>query len=82
MSHPVWDRPDHYAQTFTLAQDPEHPSRLDLWFEPLDDGCRVRFAHGGWTPGNVAGRAKFNEWAVLLDRFAAAAEDRQLPARG
>jgi catechol 2,3-dioxygenase-like lactoylglutathione lyase family enzyme len=70
----VWDRPGHYAQTFTLAQDPEHPSRLDLWFAPTPGGCRVRFAHGGWNPGNVAGRARFSEWHVLLDRFAAAAE--------
>jgi catechol 2,3-dioxygenase-like lactoylglutathione lyase family enzyme len=73
-----WERPDHYAQAFTLAQDPEHPSRLDLWFEARTGGCRVRFAHGGWTPGNVAGRARFSEWSVLLDRFAAQAEGRPL----
>ena len=78
----VWDRPAHYAQAFTLAQDPEHPSRLDVWFEALGDGCRVRFEHGGWTAGNVAGRARFTEWPVLLDRFAAAAEGRPVPARG
>jgi catechol 2,3-dioxygenase-like lactoylglutathione lyase family enzyme len=77
----VWDRPSHYAQAFTLAQDPEHPSRLDLWFEPRAGGCRARFAHGGWTAGNVAGRAKFNEWHVLLDRFAAAAEGRPVGGR-
>lgn len=75
----VWDEPLHYAQAFTLAQDPEHPSRLDVWFEPRDGGCRMRFAHGGWTPGNVAGRAKFNEWHILLDRFAAVAEGRPVP---
>jgi catechol 2,3-dioxygenase-like lactoylglutathione lyase family enzyme len=75
----VWDRPSHYAQAFTLAQDPEHPSRLDLWFEPRAGGCRLRFEHGGWTAGNVAGRARFNEWHILLDRFAAAAEGRPLP---
>lgn len=78
----VWDRPSHYAQAFTLAQDPEHPSRLDLWFEPRAGGCRALFAHGGWTAGNVAGRAKFNEWHVLLDRFAAAAEGRPVGSRG
>lgn len=75
----VWDRPTHYAQAFTLAQDPEHPSRLDLWFEQRDDGCRVRFAHGGWTAGNVAGRARFSEWHILLDRYAAVAEGRPMP---
>jgi catechol 2,3-dioxygenase-like lactoylglutathione lyase family enzyme len=78
----VWDRPSHYAQAFTLAQDPEHPSRLDLWFEQRDGGCRVRFEHGGWTVGNVAGRARFTEWHILLDRFAALAEGRPVPARG
>lgn len=78
----IWDRPAHYAQAFTLAQDPEHPSRLDLWFEHRDDGCRVRFEHGGWTAGNVAGRGRFTEWDVLLDRFAAAAEGRPVPDRG
>jgi catechol 2,3-dioxygenase-like lactoylglutathione lyase family enzyme len=75
----VWDRPSHYAQSFTLAQDPEHPSRLDLWFEARDGGCRVRFEHGGWTAGNIAGRAKFTEWHILLDRFAAVAEGRPVP---
>jgi catechol 2,3-dioxygenase-like lactoylglutathione lyase family enzyme len=75
----VWDRPSHYAQAFTLAQDPEHPSRLDLRFEPGGRGCRVRFAHGGWTAGNLADRSRFSEWEVLLDRFAAEAEGRPLP---
>jgi len=72
----VWDRPAHYAQAFTLAQDPDHPSRLDLWFEAHDGGCRVRFEHGGWTAGNVAGRARFTEWNLLLDRWAAVAAPR------
>ena len=39
----------------------------------------MRFAHGGWTPGNVAGRARFTEWHILLDRFAAVAEGRPVP---
>src|SRR5215203_3431912 len=29
----VWEPGRHYAQTFTLAQDPAYPSRLDLTFE-------------------------------------------------
>ncbi len=75
----VADQPRHYAQTFTLAQDPEHPSTLDVTFEHHLRGCRVHFAHGGWTAGNVAGRARFTEWTVLLDRFAAVAEGRRVP---
>jgi catechol 2,3-dioxygenase-like lactoylglutathione lyase family enzyme len=75
----VWDPPGHYAQTFTLAQDPEHPSTLDLQFSAGPGGCTVRFAHGGWTAGNVAGRARFSVWPILLDRFAALAEGRPVP---
>ena len=81
----AWEPPRHYAQTFTLAQDPEHPSLLEVDFEPTraagrrHPGCRVRFAHGGWTAGNVADRARFSEWDVLLDRFAAVAEGRPVP---
>ena len=70
----AWEPPAHYAQTFTLAQDPEHPSTLDVRFDAHDGGCTMRFAHGGWTAGNVAGRARFSEWPVLLDRFAAVAQ--------
>jgi catechol 2,3-dioxygenase-like lactoylglutathione lyase family enzyme len=76
----AWEPPRHYAQTFTLAQDPEHPSTLDAWFSPGDNGgCQMRFAHGGWTAGNLAGRARFSEWGILLDRFAAVAEGRPVP---
>jgi catechol 2,3-dioxygenase-like lactoylglutathione lyase family enzyme len=73
------DGPQHYAQTFTLAQDPEHPSTLDVTFERHPRGCRVLFSHGGWTAGNLAGRSRFTEWPVLLDRFAAVAEGRPAP---
>ena len=36
-------------------------------------GTRVRFAHGGWTPANVEGRARFSEWDLLLGQYAALA---------
>jgi|tagenome__1003787_1003787.scaffolds.fasta_scaffold20874053_3 hypothetical protein len=75
----VWEPPLRYAQTFTLAQDPEHPSTLDVRFVRRDAGCVVHFAHGGWTAANVAGRARFTEWSILLDRFAAVAEGRPVP---
>jgi uncharacterized glyoxalase superfamily protein PhnB len=71
----VWDPGRHYAQSFTLAQDPAYPSRLDVTFEEAKHvgGTRVRFAHGGWTPANVAGRARFSEWDLLLGQYAALA---------
>ena len=76
----AWEPPGHYAQDFTLAQDPDHPSRIDVWFEAADGATtRLRFSHGGWTAGNVAGRARFSEWPILLDRFVALAEGRELP---
>lgn len=83
-----WEPTSHYAQEFTLAQDPEHPSTLEVWFEHTPTqgrrhpGCRVRFVHSGWTAGNLAGRARFTEWPVLLDRFAALADGRPVPGRG
>jgi len=61
--------------TFTLAQPPETPSEIDVTFEARSEGgCTMHFAHGGWNERNVALRAKFREWAVILDRFAALAE--------
>ena len=74
----AWER-HHFAMDFTLAQDPDHPSRIDVRFEELPFGeCRMLFSHGGWTAGNVAGRARFSEWPILLDRFVALAEGRPL----
>jgi catechol 2,3-dioxygenase-like lactoylglutathione lyase family enzyme len=75
----VAEQPYHFAQTFTLAQDPEHPSSLDVTFERRPRGSRMHFEHGGWTAGNVAGRARFTEWDILLDRFAAVADGRPVP---
>jgi catechol 2,3-dioxygenase-like lactoylglutathione lyase family enzyme len=75
----AWEPPGHVALDFTLAQDPDHPSRIDVWFDPEGDGTRVRFSHGGWTAGNVAGRARFSEWPILVERFVALAEGRELP---
>ena len=76
----AYDPPHHYAQTFALAQDPEHPSTLEVRFtERSGGGSTTSFAHGGWTPANVAGRARFTEWNILLDRFAAVADGRPVP---
>jgi len=80
-----WEPPRRYAQTFTIAQDPEHPSSLSVRILPngshgrRHSGSRVLFEHGGWTAANVAGRARFSEWGILLDRFAAVADGRPVP---
>lgn len=58
-----------YAQTFTLAVDPEHPTTLTVDFEAHDGGARVTLSHGGWSAANVAERAKFTEWPDLLSRY-------------
>ena len=68
------------VHTFTLAQDPQHPSEVSVEFVPGEGqgeagtGCTVRFAHGGWTEASAATRKKFGDWPVMLDRFAALAE--------
>lgn len=61
----VWEPGRRLVHTFTLAQDPAHPSEVAVEF---GDG-RVRLVHGGWTQANAAAREKFNDWPVLLDRF-------------
>lgn len=69
----VWEPGSRLAHSFALAQDPAHPSEVSVDFVPDGDGCRVRFAHGGWTEANVSDRRKFGDWPVMLDRFAALA---------
>ena len=72
-----WEPPGHYAMDFTLALD--HPSRIDVWFDQMEEGrTRLRFSHGGWNAGNVAGRTRFSEWPIILHRFVAIAEGRLL----
>jgi hypothetical protein len=63
------------VHTFTLAQDPRHPSEIAVDFIPREDGdaCTVVFAHRGWTDANADARPKFTDWPIMLDRFAALA---------
>jgi hypothetical protein len=76
----VWEPGRRLVHTFTLAQDPAHPSEVAVEFVPREGGgCVVRFAHGGWTEANVAVREKFGDWRVMLDRFAALADSGALP---
>jgi Activator of Hsp90 ATPase homolog 1-like protein len=70
----VWEPGWRLVHTFALAQDPRYPSEVSVEFEPAESGCVMRFAHGGWTPENVAVREKFGDWPLLLNRFAALAE--------
>ena len=70
----VWEAGERFAHTFTLAQDPQAASEVRVEFADDGDGCDLRFAHGGWTEANAADRAKFNDWPVLLERFAQLAE--------
>jgi uncharacterized protein YndB with AHSA1/START domain len=63
------------VHTFTLAQDPAHPSEVAIDFEPAatGDGCTIRLAHGGWNAANASARQKFGDWPLILARFAALA---------
>jgi Activator of Hsp90 ATPase homolog 1-like protein len=76
----VWEPGRRLVHTFTLAQDPRHPSEVEVEFAAGEDGAgsTVRFAHGGWTRANAEGRKKFSDWPVMLDRFAALADERRL----
>jgi hypothetical protein len=69
----VWEPGRRLVHTFTLAQDPAHPSEVEVEFVPGGEGggCTMRFAHGGWNEANAATRQKFSDWRVMLDRFAA-----------
>lgn len=75
----VWEPGRRLVHSFTLAQDPGHPSEVHVDFAPVDEACAVSFAHGGWTPDNAAHRPKFGDWGILLERFAVLAQ--ALPAR-
>jgi len=70
----AWEPGRRFAHTFTLAQDPQAPSEVSVEFSDDEGGCDLRFAHGGWTEANAGDRAKFNDWPVLLERFAELAE--------
>ena len=70
----AWEPGRRFAHTFTLAQDPQAPSEVTVEYSDDKGGCDLRFAHGGWTEANAGDRAKFNDWPVLLERFAELAE--------
>ncbi len=52
----AWEPGSRYAQTFLLGGDANHPTEVDVSFVADGGATRVRFAHGGWTAANVAGR--------------------------
>ena len=65
----AWSPGETYAQTWTLAQDPEAPSSLTVTFADTDDGSEVVLEHGGWHEGNAAYREKFGDWSLILERY-------------
>lgn len=65
----VWERGATYAQTFTLAQDADHPTTLTATFEAVPIGTRVRVEHGGWMASNASRRAHFSDWPLILSRL-------------
>jgi Activator of Hsp90 ATPase homolog 1-like protein len=70
----VWEPGRQLVHTFTLAQDPQHPSEVAVEFVGDSERSTVRLAHGGWTDANIAVREKFGDWQIMLERFAAVAE--------
>jgi hypothetical protein len=49
---------------------------VSVEFVPSDEGCHVRFTHGGWDRDNAWLRAKFSDWPLILGRFTALADGR------
>lgn len=66
-----WAIGERFAMTFHLSLPREHPTTIEVGFEPVDGGTLVTLTHGGWVPDNVALRSKFTQWPHLLERFAA-----------
>ena len=71
----AWQPGEVYAQTWTLAQPEEHPSMLTVTFSDRSHGCLVLLEHGGWRPGNEEYREKFGDWPVILEEYAALAQE-------
>ena len=80
----VWEPGRRLVHTFTLAQDPAHPSEVAVELEPGEDGGSVvRFAHGGWTEANVADRQKFGDWfSTGSGRAPVCGSQRRVPVAG
>jgi hypothetical protein len=70
----VWEPGRRLVHSFTLAQDPQHPSEVAVEFVDEAGSCTVRFAHGGWTEASAKDREKFGDWPIMLDRFTALAD--------
>jgi hypothetical protein len=77
-----WEPGRRLEHTFTLAQDPAHPTEVAVSFAPGagGSGCALRFEHRGWTDANGATRAKFGDWPVMLERYDALADAPGTPA--
>jgi uncharacterized protein YndB with AHSA1/START domain len=69
----AWEPGRRLVYSTHLAQPPEAPSQIAVDFAAAGDGCHVHFEHGGWNEANAELRAKFRDWPILLDRFAALA---------
>lgn len=65
----VWEPGARYAQTFTLAQDADHPTTLTATFQAVPDGTLVRVEHGGWNASNASRRAHFSDWPLILSHL-------------
>jgi hypothetical protein len=79
----TWEPGRLLVHSFTLAQDPNHPTEvvamfLDDPFSVSEDGipqrCVFEFEHRGWTKTNASIREKFGDWEHILNRFKVFAE--------
>lgn len=54
----TWEPGRRLVHTFTLAQDPRAPSEVSVELVDGEEGCTLRFAHGGWTECGRAGEVR------------------------
>jgi hypothetical protein len=57
---------------FWLAMPEDTPSRLQVDFTEEGSVCLVELTHTGWTAANAEHRRRYNDWPLLLTRFAVA----------
>ena len=79
----AWQPEHRYAQTFTLAQDPDHPTTLDVAFRRTGRTTTVRLEHGGWNAANAVHRSRFTDWPRILGYYVSSIDDLyDAPATG
>jgi hypothetical protein len=70
----AWDPPRRFAMTWHPGRDAETATRLEVHFDEVEEGTRLRLTHTGWEVlGEEAAetcREYYKGWDPVLARFA------------